>query len=248
MKTLKTIIAITVLSLFSFSCSSDDDSKDAIKEELNYSNGNLSTVSVSSFDKTTAPSGYTWSEMQAGNNILGFGANDALALADDFVVPAGEKWNVEKISFYIYKNGHNGEDSPVKDIRYEIYSSNPSQSGAVKKYGDIAVNKYAASADSKMYRISNTANSSTTTRKIFKITASAKDLELPSGTYWIKWQTKAVDDVSTHYHPSNTIVGSPGLTTYNAIQQKDGVWKELENGSGIKADLPFEIVGTKTKI
>ena len=247
MKTLKTIITITILTLFSISCSSDDDSKPEIKEDLSYSNGNLSTGNISVIDQVAAPAGYTWSQIQIGNESQGFSANGDYFLADDFTVPAGEKWNINKINFYIYKTNYIGEDSPVNTIRYEIYSTNPSLEGAKKVYGDFSTNKYSTGIDSKMYRISNVPGSSVTTRKIFKITASAADLELPSGTYWIKWQT-ATTDSSSHFHPSVTVVGSLDLPTYNSLQQNAGVWASLLDKSGSKIDFPFEIVGTKNKI
>jgi hypothetical protein len=245
MKTLKTIISITLVSLFLFSCSNDDSAPQI--SDLNYSNGNLSTGNMSVIDKTAAPAGYTWSELQAGNTSMGFAGTETFSLADDFIVPAGEKWNVNKINFYIYKSNHEGNESPVVNIGYEIYSANPSTAGATKIYGDITVNKYSAGIDSKMYRIANTTGSSNTARKIFKITATAADLELPSGTYWIKWKTTAIDKTIAHYHPANTVVGSAGLVTFNAIQFT-GEWKVLENGKGNKVDFPFELIGTKTKI
>jgi len=246
MKTLQTIIAISALSLFSISCSSDD-SGESKTTDLNYSNGNLSTGTTSA-DKTNAPAGYTWSEVQETNELLGsLAVMGSYSLADDFVVPAGEKWNITKINFYIYKADYLGADSPVKEVRYEIYSDNPSTAGSVKVYGDLSVNKYFTSADAKMYRISDFYPNKTA-RKIFKITASSTDLELPEGTYWIKWQTNVINGQTLgHYHPSNTIVGSVGLPTYNALQQFGNVWSVLKDGNA-KIDFPFELVGTKTKI
>ena len=246
MKTLKTIIAITVLSLLTFSCS-NDDSGDSKTTDLNYSNGNLSTGTTSA-DKTVAPSGYTWSEVQAPNKLTGaLAVMGSYSLADDFTVPEGEKWNITKINFYIFKTDYLEADSPVKDVRYEIYNTNPSTAGAVKVYGDFSVNKYFTSADAKMYRIS-AQYPDKTARKIFKITASSTDLELTAGTYWLKWQTNVINGQTLgHYHPSNTIIGSVDLPAYNALQQYVNTWVVLKDGSA-KVDFPFEIVGTKTKI
>ena len=246
MKTLKAIFAIVAAALFSISCSNDGNSEPETSD-LNYSNGNLSTGAISA-DKTNALSGYTWSEVQGTNELLGsLAVVGSYSLADDFIVPAGEKWNITKINFYIYKADYLGVDSPVKEVRYEIYSDNPSTAGAVKVYGDLSVNKYFTSADAKMYRISDFYPDKTA-RKIFKITASSTDLELPEGTYWIKWQTNVMNGQTLgHHHPSNTIVGSVGLPTYNALQQFGNVWSVLKDGNA-KIDFPFELVGTKTKI
>lgn len=245
MKIFKAILTITILSLFVTSCSKDETTTpEPTPTELNFSNGNLSTGATSS-NGTAAPTGYTWSEIEATNPLNGFNATDNYFLADDFIIPAGEKWTINKFIFYAYQTDYFGTNSPFNEVKYEIYTSNPSAAGVSKIFGDFATNKYVTSEDSKIYRIKNA--SSVINRKIYKITASATDLVLTTGTYWIKWQTKT-NTSSLNFNPPNTTSGIAGVASYNAINQSAGVWAALENGTGNKVDFPFGIVGTKTKI
>ncbi|UZT98531.1 hypothetical protein ODZ84_02880 [Chryseobacterium fluminis] len=72
-----------------------------------------------------------------------------------------------------------------------IYSSDPSVTGAVSVFGDDTTNRFASGADSNMYRIFNTqvpvGSTPGTTRKIWRITANTP-VTLTSGTYWVKYQ------------------------------------------------------------
>lgn len=250
MKTLKTIFAISILSLFTFSCSKDDAQANPVPNpeltttDLNYSNGNLST-GVTATDGTVAPTGYSWSEIEPTNDYTGFIATDNFFLADDFIIPAGEKWSINKFIFFAHQTDYTGANTPFNEVKYEIYTSNPSAAGAAKVFGDFTTNKYATSEDAKIFRLFNaTANFK---RKIYKITASATDLVLMPGTYWIKWQTKTIT-LALHFHPSNTIKGTAGVSTNNSLIQEAGIWKINYNGTGNKVDFPFGIVGTKSKI
>ena len=97
-----------------------------------------------------------------------------------------------------------------------------------------------------MYRIKN--GFPDQLRKIYKITASATNLELMPGTYWIKWQSKNSSN-TIHYFPFNTTTGVAGLPTYNALTLSNlGVWSVCDSGASNKVDFPFGIIGTKTKI
>jgi hypothetical protein len=249
MKTLKNIIAIAILIIIA-SCSKNDEpvtpipTPEQTTTDLNYFNGSLSTGATAN-NGTTAPTGYTWSEIEATNDFTGFIAANDFYLADDFIVPVGEKWTINKFVFFAYQTNYLGTNSPFNEVKYEIYDSNPSAAGASKIFGGFTINKYATSEDSKMYRLFNA--TADLKRKIYKITASATDLVLMPGTYWIKWQTKTITD-SLHYHPSNTTKGTAGVATYNSMIQEAGIWKINYNGTGNKVDFPFGIVGTKTKI
>ena len=244
MKTVKKIAFITALSVFSISCSSDDDrSFNSITSDLNFSNGNLSTGAKTA-NGTSAPEGYTWSEIDTKNYSSGVISNN-LYFADDFVVPKGEKWTIEKINIYAFYPGYTGVTSPFDNIRYEIYDGDPSLVSTTKIHGDISTNKYASAEDAKMYRIFN--GTAETIRKIFRITANATDLELSAGTYWIKWHIS--ENLPAVFYASNVTPGTPGLASYNAKRQPaGGDWSTIINGDGdAKVDFPFELIGKKTK-
>ena len=244
MKTVKKIAFITALSVFSISCSSDDEgSFNSITSDLNFSNGYLSTGAKTA-NGTSAPEGYTWSEIDVKNYARGIESN-SYYFADDFVVPKGEKWNIEKINIYAFYGGYSGATFPINDIRYEIYDADPSLVSSNKVYGDIDTNKYTTAEDAKIYRIHN--SKPDTDGKIFRITANAADLELTAGTYWIKWQISA--GTSGVFYPYNISPGTPGLASYNAKRQPaGGDWNTIINGDGdAKVDFPFELIGKKTK-
>lgn len=248
MKTLKNTIAILGLIIMA-SCSKEDEpvtptpNLEPTTTDLNYSNGNLSTGETSN-NGTAAPTGCTWSEVQFENGTYGYSAYGDNLVADDFIVPTGEKWTINKFIFYAYQTNFAGTNCPINDVKYTIYSNNPSAAGASSVFGNFVTNKYATAEDSKIYRIYKDAPDSK--RKIYKITASATDLVLQPGTYWIKWQSKNIDN-SAHFFPPNTTLNSTGLENYNAIGQNLGVWNVLADGVN-KVDFPFGIVGTKTKI
>lgn len=83
-----------------------------------YNNGGLSTGATSN-SGVAAPAGYTWAEVQndtgnitESNTNSGFAAvvttTTAFFLADDFTVPAGEKWNITEMEFFIYRTDYTG--------------------------------------------------------------------------------------------------------------------------------------------
>ena len=77
-----------------------------------YVNSNLSTGATAT-GGTAAPAGTTWSELQPGSGTFGVGASitNGIRLADDFVVPAGNTWNLTSMTFYGYQTGFAGATS-----------------------------------------------------------------------------------------------------------------------------------------
>lgn len=90
-----------------------------------YSNGGLSSGATSN-SGVLAPTCYTWSEVQnqtgvttVSNTLAGSGgiyntANTSnLLLADDFVVPTGETWDVTSIEVFGYQTGYAWTTVPI---------------------------------------------------------------------------------------------------------------------------------------
>ncbi len=204
-----------------------------------YINGNLSTGTTAT-GGATAPTGYTWSEVQAGNNSAGFGANIAanFSLADDFIVPAGQGWDITKITFYAYSTGYNGTTSPFNDVRLKIYNTNPSTGSPTPIFGDFTTNIFSASSDALMYRIFNA--SPATNRKIWKVEANVTK-SLGPGHYWIEWMLG--NGGLSNFSPSSTVVGTTTQPGNNAMQHEltANTWTNPLVDGANPQDMPFQI-------
>ena len=233
---------LSALSLV-LNCKSDDEDEaiEPTPEAFTITNAaRMSTGTTSTFG-TIAPSGFTWSEVKEPQSTWGLnGTITDRMLADDFQIPAGEKWKIETIYFYAYQTGFAGTPFPVSELYFEIYSSDPSAAGAVKVYGDLTTNRYVSAEETKFYRILQ-GQPDNTTRKIYKMKTQTADLNLNSGTYWIKWGSKTAS--GTHFYPQLPHDG----TVVNNAQQfvvANSTWVNLDDG-GQRVSLPFEITGTK---
>ena len=236
-----------------------------------YNNGGLSTGAASK-SGTAAPAGYTWSEVQnntgnttEANSISGFAgtyssATSSLFMADDFTIPTGASWQITSIDFFAYQTSYIGTISPFNTVRVNIFSSDPAVAGAVSVFGDDTTNRFASSVDANMYRIFNSSvpNSllaPTTTRKIWKVTATTP-ITLTAGTYWVKYQLQNIVTSSAGFLPSVTIPGSRGLATFNAKQYNaiTATWIPLvdpgtpASAPDYTADMPFIVNFTSTTL
>lgn len=223
-------------------CKNDDDEViEPQPEAFTFSTTAGMSTGNKSVAGTIAPGGYTWSEVKTPQSTWGLnGTITDRMLADDFQIPAGEKWKIENIYFYAYQTGFSGTTFPVSELYFEIYSSDPAVVGAVKVYGDITTNRYVSAEETKFYRILQ-GQPDNTTRKIYKMKTQATDLNLTPGTYWIKWGSKTSS--GTHFYPQLPHDGSK----FNNAQQfvvANSTWTNLDDG-GQRVSLPFEITGTK---
>lgn len=228
------------LAVFAMSCSNDKGA--TTPEPLVYGNLEVMNTGNVSSSGTLAPEGYFWSEVfsplawgQTGNVNIQF-------IAEDFVVPSGEKWNIQNFYFYAYQTGFFGNTFPLNEFFYEIYDSDPSIIGAVKLFGDMTTNKYISAEETKWFRIrQGLANSD---RKIYKLKIQVENINLNSGTYWIKWGSKNINDIA-HFYPQfpedNNRVNNAKKYTVST-----STWSLINNG-GINVSMPIEIVGTKQK-
>lgn len=233
-----------------------------------YTNGGLSTGATSA-SGVAAPAGYTWSEVQsdAGNTtesntnagISGYYINSLatnFALADDFVVPAGETWNITSFDFYCYQTNYAGTGAPIDVLRIQIYNGDPSAGGTLVT-GDLTTNVYDASnsAEAMMYRAFNTVTPSPgtapgTTRKIWRVRGNIT-ASLQPGTYWVVYQSHATSDTAFFY-PTETVVGARTQDGWNAKQLNvtTATWATIVDGGNpatapdVQQDFPFDINGT----
>jgi hypothetical protein len=223
------------------SCKNDDDEVVPQPEAFTYGTVTGMSTGSTSVAGNSSPAGYSWSEVKTPQSTWGLnGTITDRMLAEDFQIPAGEKWNIQNFYFYAYQTGFSGASLPVSEFYFEIYSSDPSVAGAVKVYGDITTNRYASSEETKWYRILQ-GQTDNTTRKIYKMKINAPDLNLTAGTYWIKWGSKT--STGTHFYPqfphnANVVNNAQQFVVLNST------WVNLDDG-GQRVSFPFEISGTK---
>lgn len=224
-----------------FSCKNDDEESVPQPEAFTYSAGTGMSTGNTSVAGTSSPAGYTWSEVKAPQSTWGLnGTITDRMLADDFQIPAGEKWSIQNFYFYAYQTSFSGTTFPVSEFYFEIYSSDPAVAGAVKVYGDTTSNRYVSAEETKWYRILQ-GQTDNTTRKIYKMKINSPDLNLTAGTYWIKWGSKT--STGTHFYPQLP----HDATKVNNAQQfvvASSTWVNLDDG-GQRVSFPIEISGTK---
>lgn len=213
-----------------------------------YSNGGVSTGVIHEATNTTAPAGYTWSELQAPGLNIGFSgfydnsSTSDYAIADDFVVPNGNVWNLTSINFYGYQTNYVGTNSPIDAVRVRIWNGVPSSGSATVVYGNMSTNVFnaAGSGEEFVYRVTSEVG---TTRRIWRLSANVS-VSLPAGTYWVEFQVHTTSDTSA-FIPPVTVLDSPSNPAWNAKQRSDTTWSDLiDGGTTYNKALPFQIIGS----
>lgn len=225
-----------------------------------YNNGGLNTGPVSN-SGVAAPANTNWSEVQNDNATesntssgFGVGKSGPFFLADDFTVPANEKWTLVSATVFAYQTGFTGTTSPFNALTLNLFNSNPSQTGATSVFGDDTTNRLATTADALLYRIFNstvpTATPTGTTRRIWSVTGNLATTLQP-GTYWMKYQINNAGSTAI-FAPPVTIPKTRGLPSWNATQLNGAtdIWAPLiDAGNPATApdfaqDMPFIITYT----
>lgn len=233
-----------------------------------YTNGGFSTGTTSA-SGVNAPAGFSWSELQSdagntteSNGSFGFSAyyitagTTSFALADDFVVPAGEIWDVTSFDFFIYQTNYAGNTPPIDELRVQVFNGDPS-AGGVAVAGSLTTDVYdpAGSLDSSVFRTGNSVTPTPgtapgTARKVWQVRGTLS-ASLPAGTYWVVYQVHASNDAAI-FLPPVTVLGSRGLASWNAKQLTvpTTTWASaLDTGNPAAApdvpqDMPFIVNGT----
>jgi hypothetical protein len=223
-----------------------------------YQNGQLSTGAVSN-SGVNAPAGTMWSELQNEPNnqrnvILGFachwGTVANYKVADDFTVPAGQTWDLSKVSVYamFYTSA---ATSQFDALRLQIWKGKPSDASSVLVYGDLSTNVLSESIDSLRYVIASSNlpapnPAPSTDLKVWKLSANLKT-KLSAGTYWLVWQAHTSSGRDA-YATAVKVKGSRGLPGWNAmVYNASNVWQNIfDTGApsllpAVPQDLPFEV-------
>jgi hypothetical protein len=208
----------------------------------------LPTGAVTSTN-VAAPPGYQWSEIQAGNDALGFSAQSPLGnrLADNFTISDPAGWHVTGVIVFGYVTDTPlGAPSPFTGVSCRIWRGRPGDPGSDVVFGDGTTNRLAGSVEAMIVRGNAAGHSQGRIRAIWANTL-AVDTTLPPGEYWIDFSQNA------GFNPPVTIAGSRGPAVADARQFLGDVqqWVDLIDPGPlggtyppVAQELPFIIRGT----
>ncbi len=209
-------------------------------------NGNLGT-GATSLSGVAAPAGTQWHEMQGANNTE---ANSSIAfdnspilgssrVADNFTVPAGVQWGINKMIFYAVVLPPPPGTSPITAVRVVIRNASPVGASTVI-YGDLTTNRLSATSFSNIYTITSSvvgaAPAPNQNFVVWKVEANVS-VNLAPGTYWVEWQTvggagQRVFALMSQPIGARTLPGYNGVNTFN-----NGPWVNTLD-AGNPASLP----------
>lgn len=177
-----------------------------------------------------------------GMTLYGFGHQFSLGylMADDFTVPAGANWQIDRITFFAYQTGSSTVSS-ITGVYFQIYDGQPG-AGGTPIFGDLTTNRMVSTAWSGIYRTLDTDLRTATNRPIMADVAEpGAVLALAPGTYWIAWCTNGTLS-SGPWAPPVTILGQ--TTTGSALQYISPTWSPaVDGGTGTQQGMPFVIEG-----
>ncbi len=208
-------------------------------QELLYDNGPIVT------HPGDGPDGTDYSAIQTaiGQQATGWIIRDSIdyRVADDFVVPPEQTWQLESVSFSTLV----GEDADLlRFMSVRIWDGAPNRRGSSVIWGDADENVLVENTFSGAYR-----GNDVEPRFAQRITRSegAVSAVLEPGTYWIDFtaDTSQFDGAPVAI-PVN-ILGERGKPEANALWLRENVWRSLDDPNldvgPVPQDIPFEIHG-----
>ena len=173
-------------------------------------------------------------------------------LADDFTVPAGQRWRPSTLDWFAYQtNAPANPTSTITDVRVRIWNARPDQPGAAVIHGDTTTNRLLSSSFANCYRTKPVSTAGAGSRldpwrAIYELEIDMSWLpDLGPGTYWI--ELAGVGD--PNYGIPAAIPTATWQATDNAAEFRDvyGVWRPTTAGiGGAACDFPFQLHGTAT--
>ncbi|MCD4775242.1 MAG: hypothetical protein K8S15_04230 [Candidatus Aegiribacteria sp.] len=167
----------------------------------------------------TGSGGADESILETWGTIYGFGCqlNYDNLVADDFVVPSGETWDITSVTVAGYQTG--SSTTPTINGMYIACYDDPPTTGTLV-YGDLSTNAFSSAAWSGVYRVNEAGSGTTTNRPIMAVTAdNATPWTLTEGTYWLVYQLNGSLS-SGPWAPPLAIWGTQ--VTGNGLQSTDG--------------------------
>ncbi len=167
-------------------------------------------------------------------------ASTGYRIADDFTVPAGESWDLDRVVLYAYQTGSTTA-STFTAGNLQIWDGSPDLPASTVVFGDTTTDRLTSSDWSNIYRVLDTTIAGSTR----PIMANVCDVgtTLAAGTYWIDFQL-AGSLASGPWAPPISILGQ--TNTGNALQQtvSTGVWAAVVDGA-FPQGMPFEFVSCR---
>jgi hypothetical protein len=176
-----------------------------------------------------------------GMSTYGFGhaISGGYRMADDFVVPAGETWDIQSITFFAYQTGSTTNPSTFTNYVVQIWNGVPGVGTVI--WGDLTTNRLTGSVWSGVQRTLE--NTHATNRPIFANTCSVP-VQLTAGQYWLDWQCSGTL-TSGPWAPPIAILGQ--AVTGDAYQYSPTTltWGPAnDGGTGLpRQGMPFIIEG-----
>ena len=151
-----------------------------------------------------------------------------ILVADDIVVPPGEKWLIDSIEVFHYQTGST-TTSTINDMRMQITKGSMPGSTTIK-FGDLVTNRLSKTGFTGIYRVTPTTLTNTN-RPVMKSSVATTGLELPSGTYWIEYM--AGGSLATGPFAPQRTLGTTHISTGNGYQYNTAWIQATElNSSG----------------
>ncbi len=182
-------------------------------------------------------------EITLGMVVLGWGHQfiDQARLADDFVVPPGQLWRIDRVVVFGYQTG-----SPITTtftaLNFRIWRGRPGEPDSEVVFGDEVTNRLLSSEWSGVYRVREELAGQAADRPIMANVGQAGVLLEPA-QYWLDFQADATLTVGPWGPPISRL----GATfTGDALQSNDNglTWDRIRDfGNDMPQGVPFILEG-----
>jgi hypothetical protein len=180
-------------------------------------------------------------QVDLGMNTYGFGHQFIYdyRIADGFVIPVGENWQITSITFFAYQTNSPTSPSTITGVHLQIWDDFPGNAGASIVWGDLVTNVLAASVWTEIYRVPDY-DMTLTNRPIMANTCNVP-ITLGPGEYWLDWETDGTLSSGPWAPP---IVIWDEIETGDGYQYDGTLWNPaVDSGTSTQQGFPFIIEG-----
>lgn len=178
------------------------------------------------------------SAISPGGSTFGFGAQIGAnnRVADDFVIPGGQQWKVDSITFFTYQTGST-TTSTITSADMKLWSGAAPGGTSAGSSTSILSNAF-----TNIFRVTST-TLTTNNRPIMAVEMDFGGLILNAGQFWIDWQA-AGSLASGPWAPP--VSSASAFITGNAQQSIAGgaFAAMIDAGASLQVALPFIVKGS----